>query len=517
MASVRKIGFRRDPVRQLQPGRMTGRNVPKPSLIFILLDDIGIEYLDYHGLGEKYAAGTILRESPDPGIEWSYFTTPRLSSLASRGIYFDNFFATSLCSTTRVRVHTGMRLDELGVGNNLRNPSDAPSATTSPDYGFTLDSGILFLAEHLRAQDPSIETAHFGKWHMTDPWSTTNDGGSSHAPDINLTDPAKFGFQTANWGPLPYGGRYAWWNIVDGVPTWIDGESISTFTEQYHAGSVMVNAACDWISTRTNPFFCSISTEFTHMPLDVPPFTLLSSATQTYLTGLGLSPGDRLAGLPQFEDPRIDDNFWPQLYANAEAMDTMVGRVEDSIPAILKPRTYIVVVGDNGGHVAITPENFPSHGKDSLTRGGTNVTCVVYGPRVSRPGRAVKQVCDIGDIYSTIAELMGHPVESSGVSMMPAIVDTIDRRDTAALKPYSFEQKFSPIGETDPALMVARHRTIVNGNFRYVDDDGTLSFYDLRVDPLEFTNLIEAVAMTAEQAAALAAMQAALDAELPTS
>lgn len=517
MAQLVTLGHRARRVQAQTAGLRQDEPAPKYSIVFILLDDIGTEYLDYHELGEQYSTGGILRSSPGDGTLWSYFTTPRLTSLAERGMHFRNFFATSLCATSRARVHTGKRLDEVGVGNNIRAPTTAVDPLTQPETGFFIDSSFLFLAEHLRAEDPTIETAHFGKWHMCDPWSTFGTGLAAHVPDVNLTDPARMGFQRSTWGPLPYGGSFEWWKITDGVPSYVDGPGTTTFDETTHAASVMSNEARTWIAARTGQFFCSVSLEFTHMPLDCPPFSLLSPATQATLTGLGVEAGDRLHGDPYNEDPRVDNNFWPQLYANAEAMDTVIGRIEDAIPAALKPTTFIIVLGDNGGTASLTPPGFPANAKDSLTRGGTEVTCVVYGPRVARPGRFSPQLCDIGDIYPTICELMGHPQTQGGVSLVSAITDDIDRADLHALKPHCIEQSFWPTGETDPALMNTRHRTIVDGSYRYTNNDGAEQFFDLRHDPLEATNLITAAVFSAAQAAALASLRATLDEELPTS
>jgi arylsulfatase A-like enzyme len=412
-----------------------------------------------------------------------------------------------------VRIHTGKRLDQIGVGTNLRIPDAITNATTWPMTGFALDSDFLFLAEHLRQQDPNLQTAHFGKWHMCDPWSTVGNGLATHVPNVNLQDPAKYGFKNAMWGPLPYGGRYAWWQITDGTPKWIDGEATAQFDENTHAASVMSNAARKWISSRTSPFFCSVALEFTHMPLDMPPYTLLSEATRESLQEQKLLPGHRLEGQPHFETPRVDHGFWPSLYANAEAMDTVIGRIEDSIPVALKATTILVVLSDNGGSAAVVPLGFPPQAKDSLTRGGTNVTCVVQGPSVVRPGRAIRQLCDIGDIYATVAELMGHPA-GDGVSLVPAITDAVPREAVNALKPYSVEQSFFPIGETEHAGFDHWRRSIVDGRFRYIDDDGPEKFYDLRHDPLEAKNLI-GTTLDRTQTDALIDLEAALDEVLP--
>lgn len=478
------------------------------SLVLVLLDDVGIEYLDYHGFGAKYATG--LNSS---NIPFHYFTTPRLTSIAERGVFFQSFFSTALCSTSRVRIHTGKRLDEIGVGTNMRTPDAITSPTTWPTTGFALDSSFTFLAEYLRQRNPNLQTAHFGKWHMCDPWSTVGSGLATHVPNVNLQDPARYGFKQTMWGPLPYGGRYAWWQITDGVPKWIDGETTSTFDERTHAASVMSNAARKWLSSRTRPFFCSVALEFTHMPLDIPPYTLLSEATRTSLQQQGLLPGHRLLGQPNFETPRIDPNFWPAFYANAEAMDTVIGRIEDAIPAALRPTTILLVLSDNGGATAVEPLGFPPLAKDSLTRGGTNVTCVVQGPLVVNPGRAIRQVCDIGDIYGTVAELMGYPI-SDATSLVPAIEDEVPAEDVNALKPYSVEQSFFPMGATEHSAFLHWRRAIVDGRFRYIDDDGPEKFFDLRQDPIEAKNLIGTV-LDRTQADALNALKAALDQVLP--
>jgi hypothetical protein len=348
---------------------------------------------------------------------------------------------------------------------------------------------------------------------MCDPWKDLGNGSAAQPPTVNLADPAKFGFQTATWGPLPYGGRFSWWKIADGVPTYIDGEATAKFDETTHAASVLSNAARTWIAGRTQQFFCSVSLEFTHMPLDIPPYTLLSTRTSQSLASQGLFPGHRLNGQPYFETPRIDENFWPALYANAEAMDTVIGRIEDAIPAPLKSSTMIVVLGDNGGNTAVMPLGFPHAAKNTLTRGGTNVTCVFQGPRVVQPGRAILQLCDIGDVYPTVAELMGHPA-GDGVSLVPAITAQVRPDAVTALKPWSIEQSFWPMGEMETTHFNTWHRSIVDGRFRYIDEAGVEKFYDLRHDPLEAVNII-AAELDAVQSAALVALKGHLGSTLP--
>lgn len=511
MAKLVTVLRERSRIRARTSGARGFAAYPGYSLILIVLDDIGVEWLDYHGVGEVYATG--LADSDEP---FQYFKTPRLTALANGGAWFSEFYSTHLCSTSRVRLMTGKRTDEVGIGSNIRGPGTATSATTYPTTGYAPSASHLYLAEHLRAEDSDIATGFFGKTHVPDVWSTVGTGGAAHTPDANLTFPATMGFQEATWGPLPMGGRYTYWKIVNGTPTHIDGEGTSTFTEATHADSVFTAAATTWIGARTTRFFAVVNLNEPHNPCDVPPFTLLSSLTQTELTGRGLAAGDRLAGSPDFQTARNDADFYVCLRAGAEAMDTCIGRVVDSIPAALRPTTHVMVVSDNGGTSAMTPEGFSANAKGTLTRGGTNVTCVVYGPLVARPGRQVRTLCDIGDVYATIADIMGHPRPVSGVSFLPALRDAVDRDDPQAIKPYSIEQAFFPIGETNPANFVAssRQRSITDGRWRLIVSASETVLYDTRGDPLELTNLY-GDDMTEAQSEAYARLLAALEDELP--
>lgn len=513
MANVHHIA-RRVPLQRTATAGTRGAGVqPLYNLILVVLDDIGVEWLDYHGIGARYATGLA-----DSDEEFEYFNTPRLTAMANGGVWFSEFYSTHLCSTSRVRLMTGKRTDEVGIGSNIRGPGTATSATTYPTTGYAPSASHLYLAEHLRAEDSSIATGFFGKTHVPDVWSTVGTGGAAHTPDANLTFPATMGFQEATWGPLPMGGRYTYWKIVNGTPTHIDGEGTSTFTEATQADAVFTKAATDWIAARTEQFLAVVNLNEPHNPGDVPPFTMLSSAMQAELTDRSLAAGDRLAGSPDFQTARNDPNFYLCLRAGAEAMDTCIGRIEDSIPAAQRPYTHIMVVSDNGGTSAMTPDGFPSSAKGTLTRGGTNVTCVVKGPLVSRAGREVNTLCDIGDVYATICDIMGHPRAASGVSFLPAIQDTVNRDDAQALKPYSVEQAFFPIGETNPANFVAssRQRSITDGRWRLIVTPTTRSLFDGRDDPLEADDRYSATAMDDDAQAAHDRLYAALIARLPT-
>lgn len=513
--AVRASATRQTPTRAMTFGLDTGAIPPDYNVLLVVLDDVGVHWLEFMGIGEKYATGLAFTDD-----QFSYAYTPFMSSIAeSTGVWFSEYYATSICSSSRARVHTGRRSDYTGVGANVRAPQTAVDSDTWPATGISIDASKLFLAEYLRNVRPSISTAHFGKWHLCDPWSTVGDGGSTHTPDTNLTDPSKFGFQTSVWSPLPYGGQYQWWKIDNGTPTYVDGVTTATYDETTYPSAVMCAAASTWLAARTGQFFCSVSIDPPHMPLTSPPFTLLSAATAAELTSLGYLPGDNLTGNPQNQTPRNNPEFYPAYKANIEVADTLLRRLWYSIPSNLRAKTYLIVLSDNGGAAASIPEGFPTDGKGTLTKQGLQGPMLIMGPGVARPGREVKNLVDIGDVAATTAELMDAVTEvfKPSTSMVPILLDAVDREDPMAIKTSSIEQIFYPLGETTPSAFTpsTRFRSIYDGRYRLIlGPAGTdPQFFDNESDPLEATDIYGD--LNATQQAAYTSLYTALLANLP--
>lgn len=286
----------------------------------------------------------------------------------------------------------------------------------------------------------------------------------------------------------------------------------------------MSNAAIAWLESRTQRFFLSVSIDPPHMPLTSPPFTwshgnLISAETQAELTSLGYLPGDNLSGSPQNQTARSNPEFYAAYRANIEVSDSICEDVWDSVPATLKPNTYLIILSDNGGAASTTPNGFPSNAKGSLTRGGTQVHMVVRGPGVAHPGRQIKQLVDIADVSSTIARLANYETQAfkPSTSFVPALFDTVDPENVQAFKDNSVEQIFFPLGVTNPSNFepTSRQRSITDGSFRLIlFSDGTdPQFYDERIDPLEAEDIYGG--LNPEQQVAYDNLHAKLLADLP--
>ena len=124
----------------------------KPNIVFLLADDMG--YGDVNLIGNATE-------------------TPNLNRLATKGVFFNNFYsAAPNCSPSRVGLLTGKAPERTGMYSY--RPANHPMHL--PDEELTI-------AELLKTK--GYQTAHFGKWHM---------GALPHDPDLNHPQPDQQGF-----------------------------------------------------------------------------------------------------------------------------------------------------------------------------------------------------------------------------------------------------------------------------------------------------------------------------------
>ncbi len=114
-----------------------GAGKDAPNVLVILLDDMGFSSLGCYG---------------------SEIETPNIDALASRGLVYNNFHTTALCSPTRASLLTGRDHHAVGMSIIANADSGFPSkrGVVRPDAGT--------IAEMLRGEGYS--TYAVGKWHL---------------------------------------------------------------------------------------------------------------------------------------------------------------------------------------------------------------------------------------------------------------------------------------------------------------------------------------------------------------
>jgi arylsulfatase A-like enzyme len=316
-----------------------------PNVLVILLDDAGF--------GSSSAFGGPCQ-------------TPTFERLAEKGLRYNRFHTTALCSPTRQALLTGRNHHAVGMGGITE------IATSAPGYNSIRPKAAAPLAETLKLNGYS--TAQFGKCHEVPVWETSP-MGPFHAWPTGSGFEHFYGFiggETNQYAPAIY---------QDTVPV----EPDRTPEEGYHFTEDMTDHAIDWIRQQKalmpdKPFFVYYAPGATHAPHHVPTewsdkykgkfdqgWDALREETFARQKELGVVPEDaeltaRPAEIPAWDD--TPDDLKPvlarqmEVYAGfMEHTDHHAGRLIDALAEleILDDTLVYVMVGDNGASAEGTP------------------------------------------------------------------------------------------------------------------------------------------------------------------
>jgi arylsulfatase A-like enzyme len=138
-------------------------NRARPSIVFILADDLGIHDLGCYGRREHQ--------------------TPRLDRLARQGLRFTSAYAEPVCSPARAALLTGKAPARLHLTTFLPGRPDTPAQKLlQPRIELQLPPKEKTVARLL--QEAGYTTACIGKWHL---------GGTGFGPD-------QYGFEVVHAG-----------------------------------------------------------------------------------------------------------------------------------------------------------------------------------------------------------------------------------------------------------------------------------------------------------------------------
>jgi len=315
-----------------------------PNVVILLIDDMGF--------GASNAFGGPIQ-------------MPTLDKLASRGLKYNRFHTTALCSPTRVALLTGHNHHANNAGAIME------LATGFPGNTGIRPREISTLAEILRHN--GFSTAAFGKYHETPPWEVSVSGPYDRWPTGSGFD--KFygfiGGETNQWAPA----------IFDGV-TRVEHKA----SPDYHFTTDMTDQAISWVSaqkslTPDKPFYLYFATGATHAPHHAPKewiekykgqfsagWDKLREETFERQKALGVIPADtkltpRPKEIPAWDDMSADQKrlFERQMetYAGFAAhTDHEIGRLVAQLEAIdaLDNTLLFYIAGDNGSSAEGGPE-----------------------------------------------------------------------------------------------------------------------------------------------------------------
>ena len=422
-----------------------------PNILFVVMDDVGIDQMRSFGYGGQDAP-------PMPNIE----------AVASAGVKFRNTWSMPECSPGRAAFFTGRyplrtnMYQALGP-NDLANSQLSPHDVTVPKLlkaaGYeNAMFGKFHLAgpEHNEAGNATplqLGWDHFYGWIGGLPGSVDTtaggaygagawscgfyphhfagschyaDGACEDMPQPAMTEDAT-GLQCLSKGgvfvdrhrcgtPLPASARLDFSRenayyvsplvVIDGGRT-----EVVPLTDPRARGyrtTIETDAAIRWIKARSagTPWMATVSYSAAHTPWQHAP-KRLTPLSSPRLSGNVLDCTSPVAG-------RAIQNQM------TEAMDTEFGRllVETGLAARADDgslrydpqaaNTVIVVVGDNGSlGYAVKPPFSLSLAKGTSYQTGVWVPLIVAGPQVAAPGRAVEHMVNTVDLFQLFGELAG--------------------------------------------------------------------------------------------------------------
>jgi arylsulfatase len=283
--------------------------------------------------------------------------TPTMSRLAERGLRYNRFHVTALCSPTRAALLTGRNHHAVGFG------SIAEFAGGWPGYNATWPKSAAGLARIL--QGNGYSTAAFGKWHLT-PDDQQGPAGPFDRWPCGLGFDYFYGFLGGAAGQ--YDPVITENNTIKGVPQ----------TKDYYFPADLSDRTIAWIHGQKaqepdKPFFVYYATGATHSPHHVPKawadkykgkfdqgWDRLREETFARQKALGVVPATakltpRDPAFPAWDSLTADEKTLyarqMEVYAGfQEVTDYQVGRVVDAIEQMGQADNTLVIYiwGDNG-------------------------------------------------------------------------------------------------------------------------------------------------------------------------
>lgn len=450
----------------------------RPNIMVFLVDDMGVMdtsvpfLTDGNGNAKRYPLN-------------GYYRTPSMERLARRGIRFNQFYAMSVCSPTRISIMTGQNAARHRATNWINPSKDNAGANGAPDWNWRgLKQSDVTLPRILSKH--GYKTIHIGKAHF----GPTGHEGAEPLKlgfDINVAG-AAFGAPGSYYGEKNYG--HGTKRAQNAVP----------HLEKYHGTKTFLSAALTIEAKK----------HVTEMVESDQPFYLYFSHYAVH------SPFE--------SDPRFADHYQDsgkpknaQAFATLiEGMDKSLGDMLDQFEQLgIAQNTLVFFLGDNGSDAPLGQQHqvacaAPLRGKKGAHyEGGMRVPFIAAWARPNPAnqfqqqlripaGEIQNQVASVTDLFPTILDVTGIPTPGGHTfdgsrlqTLMTGKADT--RRSEQFLMHYPHGVHRSNYFTTwrDGDWKVIYHalpdRPTSGGHIQF--EGGNFELFNLAEDPFESTNL----------------------------
>lgn len=366
-----------------------------PNLVVFLVDDMGVMdtstpfLTDESGQSKRYPLN-------------DFYRTPNMQRLAERGIRFNNFYAMSVCSPTRVSILTGQNAARHRTTNWIHPDRDNGGPHGPPDWAWRgLDAADVTLPRLLQAA--GYQTIHVGKGHFA-PRDAVGADPIALGFDVNVAG-ASFGAPGSYYAADHFGAvRGNASHAVPGLEKYHDQELFLTEVLTREAKSRVAEAAA-----AERPFFLYLAHYAVHAPFQSDP---------------------------RFAANYVDSGKSPRAQAFAtliEGMDKSLGDLLDHLDELgVAENTLVIFLGDNGSDAPLGGPHevacaAPLRGKKgSHYEGGLRVPFLAawarpdqsnaHQQRLPIPAGAIQtQLASVQDLFPTILDIAGAAAPSNHV------------------------------------------------------------------------------------------------------
>ncbi|MEN8229906.1 MAG: arylsulfatase [Bacteroidota bacterium] len=338
----------------LLSGQCFGQVKPYPNVIIIITDD--------QGYGDLGITG-------NPHVQ-----TPVIDKFATENIRFNNFFVSPVCAPTRSSLMTGRYSLRTGIRDTYNG-------------GAIMASNEVTIAEMLKQAD--YKTGIFGKWHLGDnyPYRPGDQGFDESLIHLAGGMGQVGDFTTYFKGDSSYFDPLLWHNNAKEA---YEGYCSDIFTEQ----------AINFIEkNRKAPFFCYLSFNAPHTPLQVP-----HKYYQIY-KDVDPASGFENDNRPFVEMSEKNKEDARKVYAMVTNIDDNMGKLLQKLEELkIAENTIVIFMTDNGPQQTRYVGGMRGR-KGSVYQGGVRVPFFVKYPALFKEDKDIETAAAHIDILPTLAHL----------------------------------------------------------------------------------------------------------------
>ena len=368
------------------------------------------------------------------GINGSNYDTPVLDSLALNGINFTNAFSQPLCTPSRVKIMTGKPNYINYEYFTFLNPSEKTFGNLFKDSGY--------------------RTALVGKWQL-------NGVQFDLKNNQDLNRPYNFGFdEYCLWWLNERGSRFANPNIIE------NGKKLQLNIDDY-GPDIFTNYIINFIDkNKENPFFIYYPMALVHDPFQPTP------NSKDWIDQNKRQKGNKVIYFSEM----------------VNYMDTVVGRIVNSLKKNNLDNTILIFIGDNGTDNRVVTLNNGKKirgAKGSTIKYSSNVPLIINWKKELKNNFQSDVLIDLTDFYSTFEDILDKKIKQSfGKSLLPLILNK-DYEERKILITY-----YNPMwGNSNPKIkrgvyaQTKKYKLYKNGKFYNYSNDL------LERSPLKFNDL----------------------------